>query len=341
MGGVQMPEDGQTGFAISPVARVDGRAPHGAVTGAWPWAMSGKGTDTTVRVMAATMMFVDIRDFSALSEQMTPAATLRLLDQYLQCMQSCVEIHGGRIEVLVGDGLLVVFEGRGPHGDHARGAVRAAQAILAALDHWNCDRAAEGKPRIDVGIGINTAVIASGHFRSLRSHTPRVAGSGVNLAARLQAICGYYGTSILIGEETRRSIKREFPLRLVDCVLLKGRRKPERIYEPVVDASGRSLADVISLLKDYHEGLRHLGRARYAEAAEAFERALVKHPADGPSRVHLHRCRCRKRGGPSSPVVPQENDEHACAHEIEIVQCSKSCCILSDSRYHQQDRSDG
>lgn len=339
MGGVHMSEDGQTRFAVAPDARVDGRVPPGATTGAWPWAASGRGIETTVRVLAATMMFVDIRDFSTLSEQMTPAATLRLLDQYLQCLQGCVEIHGGRVEVLVGDGLLVVFEGRGPHGDHARGAVRAAQAILAALDHWNYERAAEGKPRIDVGIGINTAVIASGHFHSLRSHTPRIAGSGVNLAARLQAICGYYGASILIGEETRRRIKREFPLRLVDRVLLKGRRKPERIYEPVVDASGRSLADVISLLKDYHEGLRHLGRARYAEAAAAFERGLAKHPADGPSRVHLHRC--RKLAAPSAPVIPHETCDRACVHEIAIVQCSKSCCVLSDSRYHQMDRSDG
>lgn len=339
MGGVHMSEDGQTRFAVAPDARVDGRVPPGATTGAWPWAASGRGIETTVRVLAATMMFVDIRDFSTLSEQMTPAATLRLLDQYLQCLQGCVEIHGGRVEVLVGDGLLVVFEGRGPHGDHARGAVRAAQAILAALDHWNYERAAEGKPQIDVGIGINTAVIASGHFHSLRSHTPQIAGSGVNLAARLQAICGYYGASILIGEETRRRIKREFPLRLVDRVLLKGRRKPERIYEPVVDASGRSLADVISLLKDYHEGLRHLGRARYAEAAAAFERGLAKHPADGPSRVHLHRC--RKRTAPSSPVIPHETCDRACVHEIAIVQCSKSCCVLSDSRYHQMDRSDG
>jgi class 3 adenylate cyclase len=336
-----MSEDGQTGFAVAPDARVDGRVPPGAPTVAWPWATGGGGIDTAVRVMAATMMFVDIRDFSALSEQMTPAATLRLLDQYLQCLQGCVEVHGGRIDVLVGDGLLAVFEGRGPHADHARAAVRAAQAILAALEHWNRERAVVGEPRIDVGIGINTAVIACGHFRSLRSPTPRIAGSGVNVAARLQAICGHYGTRILIGAETRRRIKREFPLRLVDRVLLKGRRKPERIYEPVVDASGRSLAGVLSLLKDYHQGLRHLGRARYAEAAGAFQRVLVKHPADGPSRLHLERCRRWERIAPSSPVIPQETRDRASVHENAIVHCSKSCCIWSDSRYHQQDRSDG
>ncbi len=186
-----------------------------------------------------TVMFADIRSFTSLSEKLTPEETFRFLNSYLSRMEPIIKRHGGFIDKYLGDGILAVFS-RG-----ADDGVRAALELDAALIIYNGHRARSGYVPVDIGIGIHTGSVMLGTVGGADRMQGTVVGDAVNLASRIEALTSHYGTRILISEQTRGRLASpsDFPIRLVDRVVVKGRVAPVTLYQ-VLPPSEAGAVDV-------------------------------------------------------------------------------------------------
>ncbi len=146
-----------------------------------------------------TVLFADLRGFTTLSEQLSAPELLALLNRYLDRMSAALEAHGGVIDKYIGDAIMALFGAPIAHGDDADRALAAALAMQRALVAFNAELAAEGKPPLGIGIGINTARVVAGNIGSARRLNYSVIGDGVNVAARIESLTRNteYRTSII------------------------------------------------------------------------------------------------------------------------------------------------
>ena len=155
-----------------------------------------------------TVMFTDIRGFTAFSETAEPQRVIDLLNQYFGEMIEAVFESGGTLVAYRGDGVLAVFGAPIAHEDHADRALAAAREMLAVrLPRFNSwlreQRLAEG---FEMGIGLNSGPFMSGNVGSARRLEYTVHGDTVNTAARLEAMTKAAGRPLLVSESTRDAL---------------------------------------------------------------------------------------------------------------------------------------
>lgn len=250
-----------------------------------------------------TIFFSDVEGFSALSENISPEALVRIMNVYLGAMTEVIEAHGGFVDKYIGDAIVAVFGAPHDDPDHARNATKAALACQALLPGL--------APRLELPpgramrarIGLNTGRGLVGNIGSKRRFNYTVMGDAVNLAARLESANKHYGTSILASAETRTACADQPPFREIDRVIVKGRAGATAIFEPLPAEGGATAATLTAFalaLADYRAG-------RFAEAAERF---AALGPIDAPSRVLEARCRRFATEPPPEPwdgIVPLES----------------------------------
>src|SRR5262249_11397629 len=146
---------------------------------------------------AATVLFSDIRNFTTLTEELGPQATVSLLNEYFTVMVDCIQLEGGMLDKFIGDAIMAVYGVPMTREDDADRAVRTAVAMMHELNGYNFKRKAEAKKPIDIGVGINTDTIVSGNIGSPKRMDYTVIGDGVNLASRLESACKEYHARIL------------------------------------------------------------------------------------------------------------------------------------------------
>jgi adenylate cyclase len=179
-----------------------------------------------------TILFADLRGFTTLSEQLGPPALLALLNRYLDRMSAEIEREGGVIDKFIGDAIMALFGAPVTQADAADRALAAALAMERALAALNAELAAEGRPPLAVGIGINTARVIAGNIGSHRRLNYSVIGDGVNVAARLQSLTRTpeYQTSILISTATLVAAHGRYQTRALGEVVVKGRTEPVLLH---------------------------------------------------------------------------------------------------------------
>ncbi len=179
-----------------------------------------------------TILFCDLRDFTSLSEKLPPAEVLALLNRYLDRMSTVVEQHGGVIDKYIGDAIMALFGAPVAAPDAAARALAAARDMARALDRLNEELAAEGRPALAFGIGINTARVVAGNMGSKSRLNYTVIGDGVNLASRLEGLTKdpAYATPIIVSEATLAAIQPRPYARELGEVRVKGKTEPVKIY---------------------------------------------------------------------------------------------------------------
>lgn len=179
-----------------------------------------------------TILFADLRGFTTLSEHLPPRELLTLLNRYLDRMSAEIEHHGGVIDKFIGDAIMALFGAPVPQGDAARRAVSAALAMERALVGLNAELAAEGRPPLAIGVGVNTARVVAGNIGSQRRLNYSVIGDGVNVASRLQSLTRTpeYRTNVIVSAATLRAAQTPFPARPLGTVAVKGRAEPVEIF---------------------------------------------------------------------------------------------------------------
>jgi adenylate cyclase len=191
-----------------------------------------------------TVLFADIRNFTAISERLSPQALGKLMNRVLGAETDVIRNdYQGTLDKYIGDAVMAFWGAPVSNPQHSSQAVLAAQAMLKAVRSVDEEGQTLGWPKVQIGIGINTGLMYVGDMGSTERQAYTVLGDAVNLASRLEGLTKFYGVDILMGESTRAAL-HDWVCREVDRVQVKGKTLPVTIYEPI----GRN-ADVPDLLK--------------------------------------------------------------------------------------------
>jgi adenylate cyclase len=180
-----------------------------------------------------TVLFSDIRGFTSASEQGTPEAVVAQLNEHFSAMVEVIFRHQGTVDKFVGDMVMALFGAPVTNPEHADHAVAAAIDMSAALASLNARWAAEGRPVLDIGIGVNSGTMIAGNIGSQSIMSYTVIGDAVNLGSRIESLNKDYGTRILISQATKDHLTRPVQARRVGEVTVKGRREPVVVWEIV------------------------------------------------------------------------------------------------------------
>ena len=182
-----------------------------------------------------TVLFSDVRGFTALSERGDPEALVAQLNEYFSTMVDVVFAHGGTLDKFVGDMVMALFGAPLDDPDHADHAVAAAVDMVRQLEQLNRRWASEGRATLGIGIGINSGEMIAGNIgsRQVRSYT--VIGDAVNLGSRLEGLNKDFGTRIIISAATLAQLRKSHPTRPLGSVVVKGKSVPVDIHEVVVE----------------------------------------------------------------------------------------------------------
>ena len=178
-----------------------------------------------------TVLFSDIRGFTSVSERGQPEEIVHTLNEYFTRMVALVFKHGGTLDKFVGDMVMALFGAPLDDPDHADHAVEAALDMIDELRTLNERWKSEGRPELDIGIGINTGPMIAGNIGSDLIMSYTVIGDAVNLGSRLESLNKQYGTRIIISESTRGQLKRKYVFKPLGDVIVKGKTRPVSIFE--------------------------------------------------------------------------------------------------------------
>jgi class 3 adenylate cyclase len=178
----------------------------------------------------ATVMFSDIRAFTRLTEALSPADTIELLNSYYALMFDAIGGQGGIVNQMVGDGLMAIFGAPLPRADHQERAVRAALEMLDLVHGFNREQVARGGVEIRIGVGIAAGPVIAGFTGTQQRVTYTCVGDTVNLAAHLEAHTKVAGQPILIDERVRSALGGEIRVAAHGPAQFKTRSQPVEIY---------------------------------------------------------------------------------------------------------------
>lgn len=182
------------------------------------------------RRVKGTVMFSDIRGFTALVESQPPEETIELLNTYYTLMFDAITGQGGVVNQMIGDGLMAIFGAPLPLADPPGAAVRAALDMIEMIELLNVERAALDKTPLAIGIGIASGEVVAGYTGTQQRATYTCIGDTVNLAARLEAHTKVARRAILIDGATRDAIGDPLTADALGPVPFKGKAEPVEVY---------------------------------------------------------------------------------------------------------------
>ena len=178
-----------------------------------------------------TVLFSDIRGFTSLSETMSAEQVSEILNEYFTEMEPIVAKHNGIINKFIGDAVMAIFGEPIQDKNHALNAVKCGYEMLLKVKELQRKWASEGKPKIEIGVGINTGEVFVGNIGSINRMEYTVIGDTVNLASRLESYNKIYKTSMLIGSTTYEETKNYIEVIKISDVEIRGKAHKMHIYE--------------------------------------------------------------------------------------------------------------
>ena len=179
-----------------------------------------------------TFLFSDIRGFTPISEKYkgNPEGLTKLINRFLTRMTDVIIANGGTIDKFMGDCIMAFWNAPIENKKHREMAIKSAIEMQVALKELNTKLVAEGLPQINIGIGINTGEALVGNMGSEQRFDYSVIGDAVNLASRLESSSKTLGKTLVIGEDTRRTIETNFAFEYIDSITVKGKTEEIKVY---------------------------------------------------------------------------------------------------------------
>jgi adenylate cyclase len=245
------------------------------------------------RKTGITVMFSDIRDFTTISEKLDAQVLALLLNQYLTDMTRIVFGSAGTLDKYIGDAVMAFWGAPFETPGHAADACRAALEMMRRVGELQRQWKAEGKPHLEIGIGLNTGVASVGNMGSKLRYGYTAMGDPVNVASRLEGLNKEYGTHIIASETTYQAAQGGgFLFRELDLIRVKGKTQPVTIYELVGkhDGAAGGASELAERLAMFACGRACYERRQWREAQAVFEQLRTRWPDDGPARIFWKRC---------------------------------------------------
>ena len=227
-----------------------------------------------------TMLFSDIRDFTSISEKMTPQENFNFINEYLSRMQPFIAQYHGFIDKYIGDAIMALFP------TSANDALDAAIGMLKSLNDYN-----EGRPKreqLRIGIGLHTGTIMLGTVGGENRMDSTVIGDAVNLSSRVEGLTKIYGVNLLVTEQTLTKLHQpeNYAMREIDRVTVKGKRKPVTVYEVFEADDYDTKVRKQASLDFFAQGLELYREKKYTEARAMFYEVLQINPDDKAARLY-------------------------------------------------------
>jgi adenylate cyclase len=242
-----------------------------------------------------TVMFSDIRGFTTISEKLDAQELALFLNGYLSDMTRIVFDTRGTLDKYIGDAVMAFWGAPYEEPQHAVQACTAALEMMKRVRELQKQWDTQGKPALDIGIGLNSGVASVGNMGSELRYGYTALGDSVNLSSRLEGLNKDYGTHIIVNESTYAAAKDAgFFFRELDLIRVKGKLQPVTIYEligryPELQQDG-SLGDIQEHVHLFNDARKLYRQRRWAEAQSAFQAILDRWSNDGPSILHMKRC---------------------------------------------------
>lgn len=188
--------------------------------------LGGKKADITI-------LFADIRNFTSISENMDASSTSMILNEYFSAMVPIIENHNGVLNKFMGDAVLAIFGEPKKSENHALDAVKCAYKMLKKVKILQEKWIEEGKPRIEIGIGISSGEAFIGNIGSIERLEYTVIGDTVNTASRIENYNKVYRTNFLISESTYKRVKANIDAITIRDVTIRGKANKINLYEVI------------------------------------------------------------------------------------------------------------
>jgi len=241
-----------------------------------------------------SVLFADIRNFTTLSEDMTPEENFKFINSYLSQMEPAILEHQGFIDKFIGDAIMALFS------HSADDAVMAGIAMLQCLAEYNAVRERLNRTPLQIGIGINTGELMLGTVGGRNRMDGTAIGDTVNLASRIEGLTKEYQVSLLISEQTFLGLANpeQYCLRALAPVKVKGKSEKVAVYE-VFDADPPALkASKVATQHRFSEALSFYRHKQFEQAEFCFQDCLYRNRGDTVARIYLERCRRERRQKP-------------------------------------------
>jgi len=240
-----------------------------------PEMLVGRDTDVSV-------LFCDVRGFSAISEMFSAEQTIELINDVLSDLSQCVVDQDGVLVDYVGDELFAMWGAPEAQPDHATRAIAAARQMLVVIEDlrkkWRDQLAVE----LDIGIGINSGPARVGNVGSRLKFKYGVLGNTVNVGSRLQGACKQMGVQCLVSASTVASLPTQEKLRRLSKIRVAGIRQAVEVYQCV----GQATPQWMLLKEEYESALADYEAGLPGEAVHRLGRLVQKNADDRPS-AHL------------------------------------------------------
>ncbi len=234
-----------------------------------------------------SVLFTDIREFTSLSEVMTPKETFDFLNDYLSRMEPVISRNHGFIDKYIGDSIMALFTG------NVENAIDAAIEMRAALADFNLQRKLDNKLPVNSGIGIHTGNLMLGIVGGHGRMDSTVVSDAVNLASRVEGLTKIYGTSLIISQDTLIKLQDpgRYNYRFLDVVKVKGKKEAVYIFE-VLDGEPEEVKRLkIETKPEFGRALQLYKNKEFDEASAIFKRVYQLNPDDRGAELYIARCK--------------------------------------------------
>lgn len=237
-----------------------------------------------------SVMFSDVAGFTSISEKLTPAQLVHLLNDYLTEMTEIVLQNNGIIDKYEGDAIMAEFGVPVHYDNHPYMACKTALEMQRKLKTLRELWKKQNKPQLKARIGINTGEVIVGNMGSRNVFDYTVMGDNVNLGSRLEGANKFYGTNIMISEFTFEHVKDQFYTRPLDLIKVKGKDKPIYVYELIAFKEDKLKENFLQMLQVYEKGIKCYKTRNWDDAIDCFDKCLKLVHVDTPSEEYRRRC---------------------------------------------------
>lgn len=233
-----------------------------------------------------TILFSDIRDFTAISELMTPKQNFDFINNYLGYMEPVIRENNGFIDKFMGDSIMALFPER------AEDAINAAIEMRIKLLEFNEVMTQFGKPAINSGIGIHTGMLMLGVIGGEGRMDGTVISDAVNLTSRIEGLTKIYGSSIIITEDTLINISdpSHYHFRFLDIVKVKGKKEAVYVFEIIDGDPEQAKTMKLKTKEEYGRALQFYKKREFDTALRQLEGIHQTNPEDKVIRLYMERC---------------------------------------------------